>query len=202
MTNHPFKHEIIWVKVEAPPEQDISSLLEQDLASLLDPVEFVVDPALLSISRLIRDAYSSTTNSYFVAGVSGRCFSTRICYRVLHHRAPLRQSHHIVTANGEWSEHDLNQTLLGEGPSKNGGDSAGLTDCLVFLLPLSNFNAFPSYKNWNGVIERAFRLCLTNAAPHSEEQQVHRQRTPDSRLRCALTIEQFWAILKPRHPSL
>src|SRR5579859_4902804 len=134
MTNHRVKHEIIWIKVEVPLEQDLSSLLEQDLSSLLAPVELVVEPALSSISRLIRDAYSSTTNSYFVAGVSGRCFSTRICYRALHHRAPFRQSHHVVIANGEWSEHDLNQTLLGEGPSESGGDSASLTDCLVVLL--------------------------------------------------------------------
>ena len=71
MTNHP-KHEIIWVKVEAPQEKDISSLLEQDLASLLNPVELKVDPALSSLSRHIWDALrSATTNPYMVIGISG-----------------------------------------------------------------------------------------------------------------------------------
>lgn len=71
MTNHP-KHKIIWVKIEAPPEQDISSLLEQDLALLLDPVELEGDPALSSPSYLIWDAFRSTaTNSYMVIGISG-----------------------------------------------------------------------------------------------------------------------------------
>jgi hypothetical protein len=77
MMNRPFRHEIIWVKLEEPLEQDLSSLREQDPSSILAPVEFVVDPALLSISRLMMDAIRSKTTGYCIVGIAGRVRSIR-----------------------------------------------------------------------------------------------------------------------------